>query len=127
MTRPNSSPSIFILDSNADIAISQKALLEGHNHDAKLIKPSHDMGLSGIERQDILLMDVGTHDPATFPVLTKLLNSSMRPKILITAFEDHVFEKGDDFRGGASLILFKPFLQGDLLLAVKNLLQTSHG
>lgn len=71
-------------------------------------------------------MNVATDDPAAFPLLTKLLKSPKRPKILITAFEDQVFKKDDNLKGGASLILFKPFLEAELLLAVKGLVQTPH-
>jgi len=127
MTLTQFTTSIFILDGDPVTAFSQKQFLETHEHDVEIVEPNGRVGLSHIDYQDILLMDIGVDNPKAFSALDWLLKAPIRPKLLITAFENQIFEKDDYLGSGAARILFKPFSPPDLLCAVTDLTLASHG
>lgn len=119
--------SIFILDSDPATAGSQKSLLEAGDHSVEIVEADSVPCFSHITPKDIILIDIGNDTQKSFSILNMFLKTSIRPKLLITAFENQVFERDDFLKGGAAQILFKPFTPSALLSAVADLALTPHG
>jgi len=118
---------IYIFDSDAETSNSQKCLLETQAHSVEIIDEPEAPSVSAMRRHDILLLDIGVDIPQHFNLLDYLIRAEWRPKLLLTAFENQVFAYGDQLRGGAYRILFKPFSPRELFSAIDDLRRLSHG
>jgi|GEM_PF-6424464 len=118
---------IYIFDGDADTTRSHKYLLETQRHKVEIIEEPEAPIVSSINTQDILMLDIGTQSAWHFNLLDFLINAEWRPKLLLTAFEDQIFNYGDQLRGGAFQILFKPFTPTELFEAINDLRLLSHG
>jgi len=127
MTMTELAMKIFICDSDPTTAVSQKYFLETHNHEVEVVDFEYLFERPDMDRQDIVILDIGSENPLNFPVLDWFIKTSMRPRLLITAFENQVFKRGDFLKGGAAKLLFKPFSPSDLLSAVTILTEAPHG
>jgi len=119
--------SIFILEGDPVTARSQKCLLETHDHTVRILDFKNLIEHTSMQNHDIMLLDIAAENPTNFPVLNQFLKAQIRPKLLITAYENQVFQKDDFLGDGAAQILFKPFSPSDLLDAVTELTMTPHG
>jgi len=107
-------------------ALSQKCFLETHEHRVEIIDLDNLFEHKTMETRDIILLDIGVETPINYPVLDQLLKAQIRPKLLITTYENQAFQQDDFLRGGAAQILFKPFAPSDLLGAVTELASRPH-
>lgn len=126
MTEIEHAISIFIFESDTTTVLSQKYLLETHNHTVKLVDMGYFETPLELRPIDIVVLDMGVENTMNFPILDVLLKVRRRPKILLTAFENQIFRKDDFLSGGPSQILFKPFSPDDLIEAISELAETSH-
>lgn len=126
MTETETAISIFIFESDTTAVLSQKYLLETHNHTVKLVDMGYFERPLDLRPIDIVVLDMGVENTMNFPILDVLLKVRQRPKILLTAFEDQIFRKDDFLKGGPSHILFKPFSPAELIDAVSELADMSH-
>lgn len=124
MTFNSVADSIFILDSGRVTDCSLKTLLEAQDHVVEII--TGGIIPASIKRDDIVLLDIDIDAPQSIITLNRLLRRHMRPKLLIATVQQQIFERSDVLKGGASLILFKPYSAFDLLAAVASLKNTSH-
>jgi len=118
--------SIFIFEGDPTTVLSQKCFLETHDHNVEIVDIEYFEAPVDLRPIDIVLLDMGIENPVNFPVLDVLLKSETRPKLLLTAFENQIFEKDDFLSGGPAQILFKPFSPSDLIEAVTELSYISH-
>lgn len=104
------------------VANSQKVLLETHDYVVRVFAHSHDFLLQSLcEDDDVVVLDITHQAPGNFRLLDMFLNATKRPKLIVTTFDSHVFNRGDHLSGGDACILFKPFRTTELLSAIQNL------
>jgi len=107
--------------------LSQKCFLETHDESVEIVDMEAFDHVLNLGPDDIVLLDIALEKPCAFPVLDVLLKSKVRPKLLLTAFEDQIFRQDDFLRGGPVQILFKPFSPHQLITAVTSLAEMPHG
>ena len=113
---------IFIVGGDLETSNSQKCLLEAKQKSVQVFERYRDFLKSkALNEDDIVLLDICDKSRGNFRLLNLFLSSAKRPKLLITAFKDQIFELGDRITDEKSEILFKPFEAGDLVNAIERL------
>jgi len=113
--------SIFIMANDPNIGISQKYFLDSHNLSVKVVSSDSVFETHMMRREDIVLFDMGNGVNADYIYLNMFVNMPNRPKLLVTTMKNQAFKESDMLIGGASKVLLKPFVPGELLEAITSL------
>lgn len=81
--------------------------------------PDHKM-LRTLNERHTVILNIDLDNLDNMSILRSFLKRTKRPKLIITARENEIFQTGDMLAGGLAEILFAPLNRVKLLAAIKS-------
>jgi len=119
--------SVFFLESEIETTKTHENFHEIYKGEVKVIKQNDIQNILRIKSPNVVVLDIAANTFKTLNVLGSLLDSSERPRLIITTIANQIFRPDDILNGGYARILFKPFTLIDLAVSIKDIMDARNG